>query len=87
MIRTILGYAVLAIVALILLKVAFTLFGLVLGLAITVLVLAALGYGMYLVLFFISPGTAARVKAFVIGQGNRPSGARLGHGCRRNGGY
>jgi hypothetical protein len=62
MIRKILGFAVMAIVALVVLKVALGLLGVVIGLTVTVLVLAAMGYGFYLVLRVLSPATAARIR-------------------------
>lgn len=68
MFRKILGYAVLAIVAIMALRVAFALLGLVLGFVVTLLVFAAIGYGTYLVLRLISPATAASVRAFIVGR-------------------
>jgi hypothetical protein len=51
-------------------RVAFALLGTLLGLAMTVLVLAAMGYVMYLLLRVFSPATAARVRELM---GVRPS--------------
>ena len=62
MIRKILGFAIMAIVALVVLKIALGLLGLFIGLTVTVLVLAAMGYGFYLVLRVLSPATAARIR-------------------------
>jgi hypothetical protein len=62
MIRRILGFALLALVALVALKIIVGLLGVLMGLAITVLVFAGLGYGFYLVLRVISPATAAKVR-------------------------
>ena len=67
MIRRILGFAVIALVALLVFKIALGLLGLLIGLAVTVLVLAALGYAFYLMLRFVSPGTAARMRELIRG--------------------
>jgi hypothetical protein len=69
MIRKILAFAVLAFVALFVIKVAFALLGVLIGLAVTVLVLAAMGYVVYLVLRIVSPKTAAQVRNFIRGAG------------------
>jgi hypothetical protein len=71
-IRSILSFAVLAVVALVVLKIALGLLGVLIGLAVTVLVLAAMGYGFYLLLRVFSPRTAARVRDVIRG---RPAGA------------
>jgi O-antigen/teichoic acid export membrane protein len=65
MIRKILGFAVMAIVALVVLKIALGLLGLFIGLVVTVLVLAAMGYGFYLVIRVFSPATAARIRDLI----------------------
>jgi len=67
MIRKILGFAAIAIVALIVLKIALGLLGLFIGVAVTVLVLAAMGYGFYLVLRIVSPATAERLRVVIRG--------------------
>jgi hypothetical protein len=72
MLRTILGYAVLAIVGFLALKLVFGLFGFVFSLAITLLWLAVIGFVFYLVLKLISPSTARRVREVVTGQ-QRPA--------------
>jgi hypothetical protein len=54
------------------LKIAFGVLGTVVGLAITVLWLAALGYLFYLVLRLVSPATAAKVRDAIRG---RPASA------------
>jgi hypothetical protein len=61
-IRSILSFALLAVVALVVLKVALGLLGVLIGVAVTVLVLAAVGYGLYLLLRVFSPSTADRVR-------------------------
>ncbi|PYO91641.1 MAG: hypothetical protein DMD62_15425 [Gemmatimonadetes bacterium] len=67
MIRKIVAFAVIAIVALAVLKLALGLLGVVIGLAISLLVLAAMGYLFYLVLRVLSPATAARVREMIRG--------------------
>jgi hypothetical protein len=65
--RTLLGFAVFAVVAMFLLKVVFGLFGLVLGLLGAVLWFAFLGFVIYLILKLFAPGTAARVREMIAG--------------------
>ncbi|MBI4502127.1 MAG: hypothetical protein HY700_13320 [Gemmatimonadetes bacterium] len=72
MFRTIFGYAVLAIIGFLALKLVFGLLGFVVSLAITLLWLAAIGFVFYLVLKLISPGTARRVREVVTGR-ERPA--------------
>jgi thiol:disulfide interchange protein len=72
MIRKILGFVVLAVAVWLVLKIAFGVLGTVVGLAITVLWLAALGYLFYLVLRLVSPATAAKVRDAIRG---RPASA------------
>ena len=67
MIRRILGFAVMAIVALLVLKIALGLLGVLVGLAVSVLVLAAMGYAFYLVLRVFSPSTAERIRQMIHG--------------------
>lgn len=67
MIRKMLGFAVLAIVALVVFKVALGLLGVLIGLTVSVLVLAAMGYVFYLVLRVFSPSTAERVRQVIRG--------------------
>lgn len=72
MIRKILGFAVLAVVVWLVLKIAFGILGTLVGLAITVVWLAAIGYLFYLVLRLVSPATAAKVRDAIRG---RPASA------------
>ena len=67
MIRRILGFAVMAIVALLVLKIALGLLGVLIGLVVSALVLAAMGYFFYLVLRVFSPTTAAKVRDMIRG--------------------
>ena len=62
MIRKVLGFVVLAIVVLIVLKIALALLGVVIGLSVSLLVFAAMGYGFYLVVRLVSPKTADRTR-------------------------
>ena len=70
MFRSIIGFAVLAVVAWLALKIVFGLLGGLMGLAMTVLWLAAIGFICYLVLRVIAPRTADRVREAIKG---RPS--------------
>jgi uncharacterized membrane protein len=72
MFRSVLGFAVFAIVAWLALRIVFGLLGGLIGLALTVLWLAALGFVCYLVLRLISPATAERLREMIRG---RPAGA------------
>ena len=68
MFRNLLGFAVFAIIAIFLLKVFLGLFGLVIGLLITVAWFAFIGFLIYLVLKLIAPDTAARVREMIAGR-------------------
>ena len=68
MLRSLLGFAVFAVISMFLLKVVFGLFGLVLGLLGTVLWLAFWGFVVYLILKLFAPETAARVREMVAGR-------------------
>jgi hypothetical protein len=67
MFRNLFGFAVLAVVTVFLLKVVFSLFGLVLGLLGAVLWFAFVGFMIYLVLKVFAPETAARVREMIAG--------------------
>ena len=66
--RTMVGYAAVAVIGFFMLKVVLGLFGLVLSIAWTLLMWAALGFGIYLLLKLISPDTARRVREMVKGK-------------------
>jgi len=66
--RTLLGYAVLAIVVFFALKLVFGLLGFALTLAMNLLWLAAIGFGVYLVIKLVSPATAARIHQTITGK-------------------
>jgi hypothetical protein len=70
MFRSILGFAVLAVVAWLGLKLIFGILGSLIGLAMTVLWLAAIGFLFYLALRLISPSTADKLRDVIKG---RPS--------------
>ena len=70
MFRSIIGFAVLAVVAWIALKIIFGILGSLVGLLVTVLWLAAIGFVCYLVLRMVAPRTADRVREAIKG---RPS--------------
>jgi hypothetical protein len=66
--RTLFGYAVLAVVGFLALKLVFGLFSIAFGFLMMVLWLAAIGFVLYLVLKLISPSTARRVREMVTGR-------------------
>jgi hypothetical protein len=68
MLRTILGFALLAVVAVVVLKLAFGLLGFAFGAAIFLLKLALIGLVVYWVLKLIAPSTARRVREMIGGQ-------------------
>jgi hypothetical protein len=70
MLRKILGFAVLAVVAVVVLNLAFGLLGFAFNLAILLLKLALGGVVVYWVLKLISPSTAQRVNEMI--SGDRP---------------
>jgi len=68
MFRNLLGFAIFAVIAVFLLKVFFGLFGLLIGLLMTVAWFALIGFLIYLVLKLIAPDTAARVREMIAGR-------------------
>ena len=70
MFRNLLGFAIFAVIAIFLLKIFFGLFGLLIGLLVTVAWFALIGFLIYLVLKIIAPETAARVREMI---GGRPA--------------
>jgi len=66
--RTLFGYAVLAVVGFLALKLVFGLFSIAFGFLMMVLWLAAIGFVFYLVLKLVSPSTARRVREMVTGR-------------------
>ena len=67
MFRKVLGFAVLAVVAFIVLRLGLWIVRVTLGLAWTVLMLALVGLVIYWVIKLISPSTARRVKDMISG--------------------
>jgi hypothetical protein len=67
MVRRILGFALLALVAVFVLKLVFGLLGIFLGLLGAVLWLAFLGFVIYMILKIFAPETAARVREMIAG--------------------
>ncbi len=68
MFRSILGFAVFAVLAWIALKIVFGILGGLIGLAMTVLWLAAIGFLFYLVLRVVSPSTADKIRDMIKGR-------------------
>jgi hypothetical protein len=68
MFRSILGFAIFAVLVWIGLKIIFGLLGGLMSIAMTVLWLAAIGFLFYLVLRVISPNTAAKVRDTIKGK-------------------
>lgn len=68
MLRSILGFAVFAVVAWLGLKLVLGLLGGLIGIAMTVLWLAAIGFLFYLVLRMLSPSTADRLRDVIKGR-------------------
>ena len=68
MFRSILGFAVLAVVAWLALKLVFGILGSLFGLAMTVLWLAAIGFLFYLALRLVSPSTADKLRNMIKGR-------------------
>jgi hypothetical protein len=68
MFRSIIGFAILAIVAWLGLKLVFGIVGSLFGIAATVLTLAVIGFFFYLALRILSPSTADRVRDMIKGR-------------------
>ncbi len=68
MFRSILGFALFAVLAWLVLKIAFGLLSSLIGLAVTVLSLAGIGFLFYLVLRVVSPGTADKLRDTIRGR-------------------
>lgn len=68
MFRSILGFALLAVVAWFALKLMFGMLGFVVGIAGTVLWLAFIGFVVYVALRLISPRTADRIRDMIKGR-------------------
>ena len=68
MFRSILGFAIFAVLAWLGLKIVFSVLGGLIGLAMTVLWLAGIGFLFYLVLRVVSPSTAEKVREVIKGR-------------------
>ena len=68
MFRNILGFALFAIVAFLVLSLAFSVLGIVVGLAVKLLTLAAFGFLVYLAIRVLSPSTAERIREMIRGR-------------------
>ncbi|HET7789866.1 MAG TPA: hypothetical protein VFK78_03640 [Gemmatimonadales bacterium] len=68
MLRSILGFAVFAVVAWLALRLVFGIIGTLFGLAMVVLWLAAIGFLIYLVVRVVSPATADKIREMVKGR-------------------
>ncbi|HUC41298.1 MAG TPA: hypothetical protein VMR92_10715 [Gemmatimonadales bacterium] len=68
MFRSIIGFAILAIVAWLALKLVFGIVGSLFGIAATVLTIAVIGFFFYLALRILSPSTADRVRDMIKGR-------------------
>jgi uncharacterized membrane protein len=68
MFRSVLGFAVFAVLAWLGLKLVFSVLGGLIGLAMTVLWLAAIGFMIYLVLRVVSPSTAEKIRDMIKGR-------------------
>ena len=65
---SIFGFAVFAVLAWLGLKIVFTVLGGLIGLAMTILWLAAIGFLFYLVVRVVSPSTAAKIRDMIKGR-------------------
>ena len=68
MFRSVLGFAVFAVLAWLGLKLVFSVLGGLIGLAMTVLWLASIGFIIYLVLRVVSPSTAEKIREMIKGR-------------------
>jgi uncharacterized membrane protein len=68
MFRSIFGFAIVAVLAWLGLKIVFGILGGLIGLAMTILWLAALGFLFYLVLRVVSPSTADKIREMIKGR-------------------
>ncbi len=68
MVRTIAGYAVIGVVGIVAIKLAFGVVGLVFSLVWTLLTLAAIGFVFYLILRIVNPDAARRMREKVVGK-------------------
>lgn len=75
MVRTLVGYSVLAVIGFVALKILFWVIGAAFSLLVSVLWLAAIGFGIYLLLRVFSPTTADRLRDMIRGKEDAESAA------------
>ena len=68
MIRTLVGYSVLAVIGFVLLKLVFGVLGFAFSLLWQLLWLAALGFVFYMIIRVVSPRTARRIREMIRGE-------------------
>jgi hypothetical protein len=68
MVRTLVGYSVFAVIGLLLLKIVFWVVGAAFSLLVALFWLAAIGFGIYMLLRVISPATADRLRETIRGK-------------------
>jgi len=68
MFRSILGFALFALLAILALKLVFAIFAGVMAIAVTLLFWAAIGYVLYVGLRIVSPNTAHRLREMIRGR-------------------
>lgn len=68
MLRSLFGFAILAVVGIVLIRLVLGLFGFVVGLFIQLLIWAAIGFLIYLVIKVLSPSTAMKIREMVTGR-------------------
>jgi len=66
--RSLLGFAILAVVGIFALKLFFALFGVAVALFVRLLVWAAMGFVLYIIIKILSPSTAGKIKEMVTGK-------------------
>ena len=73
MVRTIGGFAVLAFAAMIGFKILMSLFGVLVGLVVTILWWAFLGWVVYTLLKIFAPGVASKIRETIRGSSSSPA--------------
>ena len=68
MFRNLLGFAIFAVIAVFLFKIFLGLFGLLIGLLLTIAWFAFIGFVIYMTLKLVAPNTAARVREMIAGR-------------------
>lgn len=68
MFRSLFGFAILAVVGIVALKLVFALLGMAIGLFMTLVWWAVIGFVLYLIIKVISPGTARSIREMIAGK-------------------